>query len=123
MLTGGKGDRLWTYWRRQLAGQLPVLELPTDRPRQPIQTHRGASHDFVLSDELSGRLKLLAKAQGATLYVVMLAAFQAMLHYLSGQTDLIVGSPVVGRSRSEFEEIVGLFTNPVFLRGSPSGNS
>ena len=122
MLAGVEGERLWAYWRRQLAGQLPVLDLPTDRPRQPIQTHRGGSHDFVLSDELSGRLKLLAKAQGATLYVVMLAAFQAMLHYLSGQDDLIVGSPVVGRSRAEFEEIVGLFTNPVFLRVSLSGD-
>jgi amino acid adenylation domain-containing protein len=122
MLAGAEGERLWGYWRKQLAGQMPVLELPTDRPRQPIQTHRGGSHDFVLSDELSGRLKLLAKAQGATLYVVMLAAFQAMLHYLSGQTDLVVGSPVVGRSRAEFEEIVGLFTNPVFLRISLSGN-
>ncbi len=122
MLAGAEGERLWSYWQKQLAGQLPVLDLPTDRPRLPIQTHRGGSHDFVLSNELSGRLKALAKAQGATLYVVMLAAFQAMLHYLSGQDDLIVGSPVVGRSRAEFEEIVGLFTNPVFLRVNLSGN-
>ena len=122
MLADAEGVRLWDYWRKQLADNLPVLELPTDRPRQPIQTHRGGSHDFVLSDELSGQLKLLAKAKGATLYVVMLAAFQAMLHYLSGQDDLIVGSPVVGRSRAEFEEIVGLFTNPVFLRVSLSAD-
>jgi amino acid adenylation domain-containing protein len=122
MLAGAEGERLWSYWQKQLAGQLPVLDLPTDRPRRPVQTHRGGSYDFVLSDELSGRLKALAKAQGATLYVVMLAAFQAMLHYLSGQDDLIVGSPVVGRSRAEFEEIVGLFTNPVFLRVNLSGN-
>ncbi len=122
MLAGAQGERSWTYWQKQLAGQLPVLELPTDRPRQPIQTHRGGSHDFVLNEELSGRLKALAKAQGATLYVVMLAAFQAMLHYLTGQDDLVVGSPVVGRSRAEFEEIVGLFTNPVFLRLNLSGN-
>ena len=122
MLAGAEGERLWAYWQKQLAGQLPVLDLPTDRPRQPIQTHRGGSHDFVLNDELSGRLKTLAKTQGATLYVVMLAAFQAMLHYLSGQDDIIVGSPVVGRSRAEFEPIVGLFTNPVFLRVNLSGN-
>ena len=122
MLAASEGERLWGYWRKQLAGQLPVLDLPTDRPRQPIQTHRGGSHDFVLNDDLSRQLKALAKAQGATLYVVMLAAFQAMLHYLSGQDDLIVGSPVVGRSRAEFEEIVGLFTNPVFLRVSLTGN-
>ncbi len=122
MLASAEGERLWAYWQKQLAGQLPVLDLPTDRPRQQIQTHRGGSHDFVLNDELSGRLKALAKAQGATLYVVMLAAFQAMLHYLSGQDDLVVGSPVVGRSRAEFEQIVGLFTNPVFLRVNLSGN-
>jgi amino acid adenylation domain-containing protein len=122
VLAGAEGERLWAYWQKQLAGQLPVLALPTDRPRLPIQTHRGGSHDFVLNDELSGRLKLLARAQGATLYVVMLAAFQAMLHYLSGQDDLVVGSPVVGRSRAEFEEIVGLFTNPVFLRVNLAGN-
>ena len=121
-LAGAEGERLWSYWRKQLAGQLPVLELPTDRPRQPTQSHRGGSHDFVLNDELSGRLRALAKSQGATLYVVMLAVFQAMLHYLSGQDDLVVGSPVVGRSRAEFEEIVGLFTNPVFLRVNLSGD-
>ncbi|MBF6570846.1 MAG: amino acid adenylation domain-containing protein [Candidatus Binataceae bacterium] len=121
-LAGAEGGRLWSYWRKQLAGQLPVLDLPTDRPRQPTQSHRGGSHDFVLNDELSGRLRALAKAQGATLYVVMLAVFQAMLHCLSRQDDLVVGSPVVGRSRAEFEEIVGLFTNPVFLRVNLSGD-
>ena len=122
MLAGPEGERLWAYWQRQLAGQLPVLDLPTDRPRQPIQTHRGGSHDFSLNDELSGQLKALAKTQGATLYVTMLAAFQAMLHHLTGQDDLVVGSPVIGRSRAEFEGMVGLFTNPVFLRVNFSGN-
>jgi hypothetical protein len=122
MLAGAEGERLWNYWQRQLAGPLPVLDLPTDRPRQPIQTHRGGSHDFNLTCELSGGLKALAKAQGATLYVVMLAAFQAVLHYLTGQDDLVVGSPVIGRSRADFEGIVGLFTNPVFLRVNLSGN-
>ena len=122
LMAGVEGERLWTYWHKQLAGQLPVLNLPTDRPRQPIQTHRGGSHDFNLKDDLSGRLKALAKAQGATLYVVMLAAFQVMLHFLTGQDDVVVGSPVIGRSRYEFEAIVGLFTNPVFLRVNLSGN-
>ena len=122
MLAGAEGERLWAYWQRQLAGRLPVLDLPTDRPRQPIQTHRGGSYDFNLNDELSGQLKALAKAQGATLYVVMLAAFQTMLHHLTEQDDLVVGSPVIGRSRAEFEGIVGLFTNPVFLRVNLSGN-
>ena len=123
MLAGPEGERLWQHWRKQLAGELPVLELPTDRARQPIQTHRGGSLDFVLNDELSGRLRGLAKAQGATLYVKSVSSCvpgDAALPV--GQEDLIVGSPVVGRSRAEFKGIVGLFTNPVFLRADLSGN-
>jgi hypothetical protein len=122
MLAGPEGERLWAYWQKQLAGQLPLLELPTDRPRPPVPTYRGASYDFHLNDELSRRLKALAKAQGATLYMVLLAAFDVILNYHTGQEDLLVGSPVLGRSRAEFEGIVGLFTNPVILRANCSGN-
>jgi hypothetical protein len=122
MLAGPEGERLWAYWQKQLAGQLPSLELPTDRPRPPVPTYRGASHDFNLNDGLSSRLKALAKAQGATLYMVLLTAFQVILHHHTGQEDLLVGSPVLGRSRAEFEGIVGLFTNPVILRANCSGN-
>jgi Condensation domain len=122
MLASAEGERLWVYWQKQLAGQLPLLELPTDRPRPPVPTYRGASYDFHLNYELSSRLKALAKAQGATLYMVLLAAFQVILHHHSGQEDLLVGSPVLGRSRAEFEGVVGLFTNPVILRANCSGN-
>jgi hypothetical protein len=78
MLAGTEGERLWKYWQKQLAGVLPVLDLPTDHSRQSIQTHRGGSYEFHLNDELSGRLRTLARAEGATLYTVMLAAFQTM---------------------------------------------
>ncbi len=122
MLAGSEGERLWVYWQRQLAGQLPLLELPTDRPRPSVPTYRGASYDFNLNDELRSRLKALAKVQGATLYMVLLAAFQVILHHHTGQEDLLVGSPVLGRSRAEFEGVVGLFTNPVILRANCSGN-
>ncbi len=122
MLASPGGERLWTYWREKLAGQLPVLDLPTDRPRPAIPTYRGASHDFTLDAELSAGLKALAKAHGATLYMVILAVFQIMLSYHTGQEDLLVGSPMVGRSRAEFEGIVGLFTNPVVLRTNLSGD-
>jgi Condensation domain len=122
MLAGPEGEKLWSYWRKQLAGPLPVLNLPTDRPRPPIQTYRGASHDLTLNDELTSRLKTLAKGNGVTLYVVLLAAFQVTLYCLTGQEDLLVASPVVGRNRAEFEGIVGLFTNPVMLRADLSGN-
>ena len=122
MLAGPEGERLWAYWQKQLGGRLPVLDLPTDRPRPPMQTYSGASYDFSLDEGLSAQIKALAKNQGATLYMVLLAAFQVMLHYHSGQEDLLVASPMVGRSRAEFEGIVGLFTNPVFLRADLSGD-
>jgi hypothetical protein len=122
MLAGLEGERLWAYWQGQLGGQLPVLRLPTDRPRPAIPTYQGASHDFTLDAELSAGLKALANAHGATLYMVLLAAFQVLLSYHTGQEDLLVGSPMVGRSRAEFEGIVGLFTNPVALRANLSGN-
>ncbi len=122
MLAGPDGERLWAYWREQLAGQLPILDLPTDRPRPAVPTYQGASHDFTMDAELSSGLKALAKAHGATLYMVLLAAFQVVLSYNSGQEDLLVGTPMVGRSRAEFEGIVGLFTNPVVLRANLSGS-
>jgi amino acid adenylation domain-containing protein len=122
MLASPAGERLWGYWKKQLAGPLPVLNLPTDRPRPPIQMFRGAQHDFTLDDELTRRLRALAKAEGATLYMVLLAAFELMLYRHAGQEDILVASPMVGRSRAEFEGIVGFFANPVVLRANLSGN-
>jgi len=122
MLASPVGERLWDYWKKQLAGPLPVLSLPTDRPRPLIQMFRGAQHDFTLNDELARRLRALAKAEGATLYMVLLAAFQLMLYYHTGQEDILVASPMVGRSRVEFEGLVGFFANPVVLRADLSGN-
>ena len=122
MLASPAGERLWDYWKKQLAGPLPVLNLPTDRPRPPIQMFRGAQHDFTLNDELARRLRALAKAEGATLYMVLLAAFELMLYYHTGQEDILVASPMVGRSRAEFEGMVGFFANPVVLRANLSGN-
>jgi amino acid adenylation domain-containing protein len=122
MLAGPAGDLLWDYWKKQLAGPLPVLNLPTDRPRPPIQMFRGAQHDFVLNDDLARRLRALARAEGATLFVVLLAAFELLLHYHSGQEDILVASPMAGRSRAEFEGMVGFFANPVVLRADFSGD-
>src|SRR5208282_846802 len=122
MLASPAGERLWDYWKNQLAGPLPVLNLRTDRPRPPIQMFRGGQHDFTLNEDLARRLKALAKAEGATLYMVLLAAFELMLYYHSGQEDILVASPMVGRSRVEFEGLVGFFANPVVLRANFSGN-
>jgi len=122
MLASPAGERLWDYWKKQLAGPLPVLALPTDRPRPPIQMFRGAQHAFTLNDELARRLRALAKAEGATLYMVLLAAFELLLYYHTGQEDILVASPMAGRSRAEFEGMVGFFANPVVLRADLSGN-
>jgi surfactin family lipopeptide synthetase A len=122
MLASPAGERLWDYWKKQLAGPLPVLNLPTDWARPPIQMFRGALHDFTLNDELARQLRALAKAEGATLYMVLLAAFELMLYCHSGQEDILVASPMVGRSRAEFEGLVGFFANPVVLRANLSGN-
>jgi hypothetical protein len=122
MLAGPAGEQLWAYWRDQLAGELPVLRLKSDRERPAAPTYRGASHDFVIDAKLSAELKALAGAHRATLYMVLLATFQIVLSYHTGQEDLLVGSPMLGRSRAEFEGIVGLFTNPVVLRANLCGN-
>jgi amino acid adenylation domain-containing protein len=122
MLAGPAGERLWGYWKKQLGGTLPVLNLPTDRPRPPVQMFRGGQHDFTLNGDLARRLKALAKAEGATLYMVLLAAFELLLYDHTGQDDLLVASPMVGRSRAEFEGMVGFFANPVVLRADLSGN-
>ena len=122
MLSGPEGERLERYWRGQLAGELPTLNLPTDRPRPPVQTYRGASHAFRLGERLTDQLKAVGKARGATLYMTLLAAFQVLLHRHTGQEDILVGSPTTGRSRSEWAKLVGYFVNPVVLRGNLSGN-
>ncbi len=116
LVAGPEGDRLWSYWRDQLAAPLPVLSLPTDRPRPPVQTSRGATRLVHLDAALTPRLTALGRRRGASLYVTMLAAFQALLSRLSGQDDVVVGSPVVGRNRPELEGVVGYFVNTLPLR-------
>jgi len=116
MLEGEEGERQFEYWKRELSGELPALNLPTARPRPPAQTYSGASHEFELHDELVERLKKLAASRGATLYMVLLAAFQVMLHRYTGQDDILVGSPISARGRAEFGGIVGCFFNAVVLR-------
>ncbi len=122
LLSGPDGERHWDYWRQQLAGELPVLNLPTDRPRPPVQSYQGAAYGFQLGQELTARLVRLAEAHGATLYTTLVAAFQVLLFRYSGQTDLLVGSPTAGRSRAQLAPVVGYFVNPVVLRGKLEQN-
>ena len=122
VLGGPEGERLWEYWRKQLEGDLPVLNLTKDRVRPPVQTFHGAVYSFTVGEELTQQLKVLARTQGLTLYMTLLMAFKTLLHRYSGQEDILVGSPMVCRGRAEFERIVGYFINPVVLRTSLSGN-
>jgi len=106
------------FWRQQLAGLPPLLELPTDRPRPAVQSYRGAERPVRLSAGLTRQMEALARQEGATLFMVLLAGFQALLARTSGQDDLAVGSPVAGRNRVETEGLIGFFINTLVLRGN-----
>jgi len=121
MLEGPQGQRQWEYWQQQLAAPLPSLDLPTDRPRPPMQTFRGTTYHFRLPDELSKRLAALTQEEGATLFATLLAAFQVLLFRISGQPDILVGSPTAGRSRAELEGVYGYFLNTIVLRARLDG--
>jgi len=119
MLQGAAGQRQWDYWRGQLAGELPNLDLPLDHPRPPLQTYQGKSFQFKLPDRLTRCLFELTRTEQATPFMALLAAFQVLLYRWSGQQDILIGSPTAGRSRAEFEQLVGYFLNPVVFRGRP----
>ncbi len=104
------------YWRRQLAGLPAMLELPIARPRPPVQTFRGANVEFDISPDLARRLSALAKAEDATPFMVLLAAFQTLLHRYTGQGDIPVGTPIANRNRAETEGLIGFFVNTLVLR-------
>ncbi|HEX8820243.1 MAG TPA: amino acid adenylation domain-containing protein, partial [Archangium sp.] len=110
------------YWRKQLAGSEQPLELPTDRLRPAVQTHRGALQPVRLSPRVSASLKELAKKEGITPFMLLLAAFQTLLHRYTGQEAISVGSPIAGRSRGELEGIIGFFVNTLVLRTRLEGN-
>ena len=122
MLKSSLGDSQWTYWQKQFAGELPVLNLPTDRPRPPSQSHEGASYSFEISKEITEQLRKLGKAEGVTLYVTLLSVFQVLLYHYTGQEDIIVGSPTEGRSQSKFTRTVGFFVNMLAIRVNLGGN-
>jgi len=118
------GDRLagdLAYWRRRLTG-LPVLELPTDRPRPAIRTGAGGSVEFAVEPELVAALERLSREQGVTLFMTLLAAYQVLLGRWSGQADFGVGVPVAGRERPEVRDVVGFFLNTLVLRADLAGD-
>ncbi|WP_420127104.1 non-ribosomal peptide synthase/polyketide synthase [Longimicrobium sp.] len=121
-LSGEALDKQLAYWRERLAGAPELLELPTDRPRPAVQTFRGSTVAVEFSLEIQERLQALGRSEGATLYMVLLAAFQVLLSKYSGSDDIVVGSPIAGRTRAEAEELIGFFVNTLVLRTDLSGD-
>jgi amino acid adenylation domain-containing protein len=119
-LEGGLLEPQLAYWKKQLAGS-SALKLPTDRPRPASQTQNGATCDFAIDANLTQELKKLAAEQDATLFMVLLAAFQTLLYRYSGQDDIAVGTPIAGRSSSAVEKLIGFFINTLVLRVDLSG--
>ena len=115
-LADGEGERQLAYWQQQLGSEHPVLDLPTDHPRQASTAKRASQHEFSLSNELQEGLRRLAESQNTSLFTVLLAAFQGLLHRYSGQQDIRVGVPVANRQRQEIEGIIGFFVNTLVLR-------
>ncbi|HEY9665498.1 MAG TPA: amino acid adenylation domain-containing protein, partial [Coleofasciculaceae cyanobacterium] len=111
-----------TYWKQQLDGAPPLLQLPTDRSRPTVRTFQGATRSLILPKPLTEDIKNLCDREGVTLFMTLLAAFKTLLYCWSGQDDIIVGSPIANRTRSELEGLIGFFTNTLVLRTDLSDN-
>ncbi|ARI51098.1 non-ribosomal peptide synthetase [Streptomyces sp. S8] len=110
------------YWRSHLPAEVPLLDLPTDKPRPAVQTHNGSSEFFALDPELSARVHALARAHHVTPFMVLLSAYYLLLHRYSGQDHIVVGSPVTGRTRQDFASVYGYFVNPLPLHADLTGD-
>ncbi|NEA15186.1 non-ribosomal peptide synthetase/type I polyketide synthase [Streptomyces halstedii] len=121
-LAGREAAGMLDYWRSHLPAEVPLLDLPVDKPRPAVQTHNGASEFFALDTELSARVHALARAHHVTPFMVLLSAYYLLLHRYSGQDDIVVGSPVTGRTRQDFASVYGYFVNPLPLHADLSGD-
>jgi amino acid adenylation domain-containing protein/non-ribosomal peptide synthase protein (TIGR01720 family) len=121
LVQDGQLDAQLAYWQRQLAGNLPVLQLPTDFPNATARSFKGRTQSWALP-AVSPALKRLSQQVGTTLFMTLLATFQVLLHRYSGQTDILVGSPIANRNRAETERLMGVLLNTLVLRTDLSGN-
>ncbi|HEX5159838.1 MAG TPA: amino acid adenylation domain-containing protein [Ktedonobacterales bacterium] len=121
LLAGSEGDRQWAFWSDQLHDAPPHLDLPTDHSRPPVQTYSGATAEFNLNPLLWRKVVALARREHVTPFIVLLATFQVLLFRYTGQEDIIVGCPMLGRTRAGLSETIGYLANPVPLRANFSG--
>jgi aspartate racemase len=115
-LQGEVLEKQLAYWRQQLGGELPVLELTTDRPRPPVQTYRGQVVGLDLSVEVRERLKQIGRESGATFFMTLMAGFNVLLWRYTNQQEILVGTPIANRNRAEIEGLIGFFVNTLVLR-------
>ena len=121
-LEGEELERQVGFWREALAAPRATLELPADRPRPPIATSNGALHSFEIDAGIADSARALSRGEGVTMFMTLLAAFQAVLHRYTGEDDLLIGSPIAGRSQAETEGLIGLFVNTLVLRTNLGGD-
>jgi amino acid adenylation domain-containing protein len=121
-LQGQVLEKQLSYWKENLGGDLPVLDLATDRPRPSVQTHHGARESLLLSQNLTEAITALSQREGVTLFMTLLAAFKVLLFRHTGLQDIIVGSPITSRPQPETEGLIGFFLNNLALRTDLSGN-
>ncbi|TAF08889.1 MAG: amino acid adenylation domain-containing protein, partial [Nostocales cyanobacterium] len=121
-LQGDVLSRELSYWQKQLENAPALLSLPTDRPRPAVQTFAGGNVEFTISAKLTEKLTKLSQQQGVTLFMTLLTAFQTLLYRYTGQTDILVGSPIANRDRHEIEGLIGFFINTLVMRGNLAGN-
>jgi hypothetical protein len=122
LLSGEVLERQLDYWKNQLQGAPFLLELPADRPRPTTQSHRGAVVVQEFSKDLLHALRGLSRREGGSLFMTLMAAFQTLLHRYTGLNDILVGSAIAGRNRTELEGLIGFFVNTLVFRGDLSGN-
>ncbi len=123
MLAGDEGERHWRYWQHTLAGELPVLNLPTDHPRPLVQTYKGASHKFAISNNIVHKLRALASTEKVTLFTLMLSVYQTFLYRYTNQEDIIVGTPALGRNHTDWERVIDYLANPILIRANLTDTS
>lgn len=121
-LSGDVLNKQLAYWKEQLGGELPILDLPTDRPRPAVQTYAGSCVTLSLSKDITAALNLLSQREGVSLFMTLLAAFKVLLYRHTGQSDIVVGSPIANRPHADTQKMIGFFLNNLALRTELSGD-
>src|SRR5205085_1630368 len=120
-LAGKEMEKQLAYWKKQLGGELPVLELPTDKARPAVQSDRGAEWRFALGSELSSGVKEMSRRERVTFFMVLLAAYKALLYRYTGQRQIVIGTPIANRNRAQVEALIGFFVNTMVLKTEVEG--